>query len=304
LARTIGAGRQTMAINPDKLRKPARKLGKMIKTMRSQISPGYVHDLRTNIRRLEAILEGLQINSEPAVGRLRDEMDRLRKHAGKVRDMDVLIGYAASLHQNGEEECEVQLLERLGVKRQRRAKRLDVLVRKRRKPLLRKLDRTSKSIDDALAATDGTSLNGETSSVVAGAALTLLTGLTKPSRLNRTNLHPYRLKVKELRNLLKLSDDESRDRLVTELGELKDAIGAWHDWQELLMIGTKTLEHGRGCAQLARLRQTVELRYGEALKLANAFRKRNFALSTKRKSSRRTNILIRMPLSSVANVAA
>lgn len=49
--------------------------------------------------------------------------------------------------------------------------------------------------------------------------------MARPIHLNRTNLHPCRLKVKELRNLLRLSDDSKQQEFVNVLGELKDAIG-------------------------------------------------------------------------------
>ena len=70
---------------------------------------------------------------------------------------------------------------------------------------------------------------------VSASALTLLTRLAKPARLGKTNLHSYRLEVKELRNLLQLAEEYDRQEFVRQLGEVKDAIGEWHDWEELVL---------------------------------------------------------------------
>jgi hypothetical protein len=42
--------------------------------------------------------------------------------------------------------------------------------------------------------------------------------------LNKPNLHPYRLKVKELRNVLQMADNADQQEFITRLGEVKDAI--------------------------------------------------------------------------------
>ena len=68
----------------------------------------------------------------------------------------------------------------------------------------------------------------------------LLSELYRPARLNKRNLHPYRLKIKELRYVMQLSEDNGSHEFVKKLGEAKDAIGEWHDWEELLAIAKKS----------------------------------------------------------------
>ena len=67
-------------------------------------------------------------------------------------------------------------------------------------------------------------------------AIKLSSQLKSPPRLSRSTLHPYRLKVKELRDVLQLSDRTADKDFLKELGEVKDAIGEWHDWEELTSI--------------------------------------------------------------------
>jgi CHAD domain-containing protein len=65
-------------------------------------------------------------------------------------------------------------------------------------------------------------------SIIANAAASAVrfsSQLALPGRLTRKNLHPYRLKVKELRNILRRADGPSRPRFVDDLRKVKDAIG-------------------------------------------------------------------------------
>ena len=68
---------------------------------------------------------------------------RLRKRAGKVRDLDVLIGYVAGLKISGEEDCRVQLLEYLGSEHDRRSQQLRSVAVKHGESLCGRLKRTS-----------------------------------------------------------------------------------------------------------------------------------------------------------------
>lgn len=58
-----------------------------------------------------------------------------------------------------------------------------------------------------------------------------------PDRIDGRTLHPYRLKVKELRYALQLAASHE-ELLIEALGEVKDSIGEWPDWCELEAIAT------------------------------------------------------------------
>jgi CHAD domain-containing protein len=65
--------------------------------------------------RIEATLQSLSLDSGKSCRRILKELSRLRKRAGKVRDMDVLTDYLlGASHHEKEKECSVQLLEHLG----------------------------------------------------------------------------------------------------------------------------------------------------------------------------------------------
>jgi CHAD domain-containing protein len=193
--------------------------------------------------------------------------------------MDVLTGFAATLRDDGEQDCKVQLLEHLGAKRRKGARKLHGVVANNSNGLRRELKRLSKDLDRTLRQ-DG-SKRGDpkaASAQAAAAALRLESELADTSRLGRQNLHPYRLKVKELRNVLRLAKDPGDKEFVDTLGEVKDAIGEWHDWQELAAIAQKVLGHGPGCNLIRQLKQTTEKKYESALQSAEQMRKQYLAV--------------------------
>jgi hypothetical protein len=61
---------------------------------------------------------------------------------------------------------------------------------------------------------------------------------------------------------------------VDDLGKVKDSIGEWHDWEELVSISQKVLDHGNGCDLLAELKRMAARKYDHALALAQALRKK------------------------------
>jgi hypothetical protein len=83
--------------------------------------------------------------------------------------------------------------------------------------------------------------------------------------LNRGNLHEFRLKVRQLLDVLQMSDDANHVRFVESLGKVKDAIGEWHDWEELIAIAARILHHGPSCSLLHEFRVVSSRKYECAL---------------------------------------
>jgi CHAD domain-containing protein len=193
-----------MALDGDQLDKPIRNLRKVLKKMPDDPAPKQVHDLRTNSRRIEAMLQARDPNQNER--KILKRVSRLRKSAGKVRDMDVLTAYAAELTPpETEVDCSVRLLEHLGARRRKKARKLSKAVHQGAADLRKRLKRSSNQIQKSISASGAA--NSSTSSHIASTAVRLLSELERPSTLNRSNLHPYRLQVKELQNLLRLADN-------------------------------------------------------------------------------------------------
>jgi len=124
-----------MSLHPAKLQKPLRKLRKMLNKIPRKPAPEQVHDLRTLMRRIEAMFRALMIESKRTQKRLLKALKPVRKKTGKVRDMDVLTGFASKLRPDGDEECLVELLEYLGAERYKQARKLHREVQWNRKAI-------------------------------------------------------------------------------------------------------------------------------------------------------------------------
>jgi CHAD domain-containing protein len=219
-------------------------------------------------------------------------LGRFRKRAGKVRDMDVLTNYASMVHVHGEEECAVQLLERIGAARRKQANKLRAEVQKAGPAVRGDLKRTPAVLAKRIPR-NGRAQRESPAVNAAANALKLAVELADPQRLSRDNLHPYRLKVKELRNVLQMAAGDF-PKFVDELGQVKDAIGEWHDREELVSLAEKTLEHGNGCGLLVELKRIASRKYERALVLTEAFRTK-YLLHTRPLQKRTAAVSPRVP---------
>src|SRR5258707_2708175 len=151
-----------MALDANRAEKPVRKLRKLLKKMPSVPGADEVHDFRTSSRRIEATLQSLSLNSGNKCRRTLKELSRLRKRAGKVRDMDVLIDSLLGLsHLEKEKECSVQLLEHLGAQRQRYAKKSDSAREQSASELNKRLKQISRRMVKVLPSNGKKNPNGD-----------------------------------------------------------------------------------------------------------------------------------------------
>lgn len=272
-----------MALDTNQVEKPIRKLRKLLKKMPADPTPKQVHDLRTNSRKFEAILQAAEPDGNGR--KILKQISYVRRRAGKVRDMDVLTRYAAELPiKETEEDCSVRLLEHLGSVREKKTKKLSKAAHKSAPELRKRLKRISPQLQKRVGGTDST--GDETPSHITSAALQLISELEQPSSLNKSNLHPYRLKVKELQNLLRLGQNGRHQEFAETLGEVKDAIGEWHDWVELHSIAQKTLDHPQ-CDLIRELKKRSDQRFERALALAEHLRKKYLGASARLQRGKR-----------------
>jgi len=94
----------TVALDHTRLLKPLKKLRRLLNTLDSDSAPEHIHDLRTSARRIEAAFNALDLDDAGTPRSVIKELGRPRKRAGKVRDMDVLTEFAATINPKGEAE--------------------------------------------------------------------------------------------------------------------------------------------------------------------------------------------------------
>jgi CHAD domain-containing protein len=277
-----------MSFDIERIHKAADKVVKFLKKNSKRPGSEAVHDLRISARSLETTFSTLGLDSKKSVARLLRALGDVRQRAGKVRDMDVLTANVLVLKREGEQDCLVQLLEHLGAERKKYTRKLRRQIEEAGRPLRLGLQQTARRLKKMLEQAESKPANSDAAPTAMAKTIQLATELQRPARLGRNNLHPYRLKVKELRNVLRLSDRADDQEFVQQLGMVKDAIGDWHDWEELLAIATKTLDHGSSCTVIKELKSVATSKYDHALALTNDLRAKYLInLGPKQKRRRR-----------------
>jgi CHAD domain-containing protein len=255
-------------LQPDQVEKPFRKLRKQLKAVSSNPRPADVHSLRTHARGLEATVAATALDRDKESRRLLKLITPVRKAAGKVRDMDVLIGDTLTLADSHSTESMVRLVEHLARMRVKHARRLYDLVEQRRTELRKRLKQSSKMLKKAVRKDRGDRRGGAAPQI-------RITELVHWPDLHAGNLHTFRIRIKKLRYMLELSD-QADQTVIERLGTVKDAIGEWHDWLELLKIATKVLDAEVDGGNLKRLETIVNERLETAMAAANQVRERYF----------------------------
>jgi CHAD domain-containing protein len=263
-----------MALDSKSLVRPFRKLRRALKDFSDVPIPEDVHALRTQARRVEAAVQALQLERKAVGSNLLKSMKPIRKAAGDVRDMDVLVGFASSLEHGAEDQDTVQLLEYLGSRRTKAAARLHKIVASRRQEMRKYLNQCLRLIEDEISPSKKALSEGHQLSINAMAvSLQLETELADWPKLTTENIHPFRLKVKELRYILQLAEGEN-SKFSEALGEVKDQIGVWHDWTELATIANKVLNQGHVSPLSRQTQERAKAEFVKALEAANAMRTR------------------------------
>lgn len=273
----------------ERAEKALRQMRELLKSLPDDPAPDEVHTLRTRARRIEAVAAALEPVDGKAAKQLVKALKPVRKAAGGVRDMDVLTADLRGIPQDRMNGAQVRLLEHLGSMRRQNADALMDAVGRQRKAALRQLKKFVRAVESvangekpprvevlqALASKDG---NGSLAS-------DLIEELSRWPRLNAENIHPFRLKVKELRYVLQLFPDADQ-QFIAALGKVKDEIGDWHDWQQLGEIAHKVLDGETDKLLLETIRSAEKRKFSRALTSAQSLRRRHLhATGNHRKAS-------------------
>lgn len=256
-----------MEVLADKLQIPLRKFRKSLKRMTDDASVEGVHTLRTRARKVEAISSALMQDHKGKTRSLLKAVKPVRKAAGQVRDMDVLIANVLSLAEDSSDDSHVRLVEHLGSVRFKGARRLSGLIDSQGKSTSRSLKQFAKKAGKWLERQDVASTGALTASVA------LATELSRWPRFTAKNIHPFRIKVKQLRYMLQLAPNPE-PAFMEALDQVKSAVGEWHDWNELSAIAAKVLDAKTDHALLAEIREQTHEKLSGALAVANALRQK------------------------------
>ncbi len=245
-----------MPIDLKRSRLAFQKLGREVSKLTRKSAPESVHKFRTNSRRVEAVLSEVVPELTRNEKKLLKLLSRLRKKAGRVRDLDVEISSLRSLKIPGGNGHKAQFVDALVQERSKRERKLAKAfdsqtagkVQKRLKRAIGDIDLPKNT--DPLSLTLGKLAN------------------LSPDHMPLTEktLHQYRIIGKRARYIAELADEESEaKRIVDQLKHMQDVIGDWHDWLKLTQRAEKLFGGVRDSALVAMLRNVTQAKFRQSV---------------------------------------
>jgi len=227
------------------------RMNRQITRVTKDRTPGNVHRLRTNSRRVEVLVAELSPESGNK-RKLLKRLSKLRGKAGKVRDLDVQIAFLKELKVPDRQNHRAQLFDALIKDQERRSKRLAKSFDGEELRKLRKRLRKAEA---------ETNLTGVDPLKLAFARL------PKPGQVTLTEkvLHACRISAKHARYLAELdAESPSAKRFVEELKKAQDDIGHWHDVLKLTERGEKLFGGVRQSSLVSALQNITRARFRRA----------------------------------------
>lgn len=189
--------------------------------------PKAVHFFRTSCRRLEAYAGLTKGEGGRSLRKLSRRLDRARRLAGRVRDLDVQIELLRELEAEREREDRRVLLADMEEARARAARKLGKELDEKTVTGLRERITRARRTERTLRATPA-----ETRARAWEQAVEALTALPDDfPKVKARDLHELRLACKAIRYTAEQALPRAEARaLIERMKQVQDAIGLWHDW--------------------------------------------------------------------------
>jgi CHAD domain-containing protein len=215
-----------------------------------------VHRFRTGTRRLQILLDELSPKLDRSEKKLLKLLGKIRKRAGKVRDLDVQSAALRNLKVPREPRRKTQLVNQLIELRGQQEKKLRKAVDASTvREIHKRLKRAAKRFDpkaspDPLA--------------VARAMLKPLDRAAEP--LTESVLHQYRILSKRARYAAEFAIPSAEtEKFIADIKRLQDALGDWHDWLTLTQTASQNLGDVRESPLVAELHNVTGAKYRQAV---------------------------------------
>jgi CHAD domain-containing protein len=253
-----------------------------------EVAPKSVHRLRTSIRRIESLVSYSHPDLDKKLERSLEKMADMRKQAGKVRDLDVQVGLLGALANGSTVRDRETLSELLWKKRDRQAKRLASFLRKLQESKF--FARMNRIAEKAGAKPDEANRPLAPLEEARAQLVAMASDFSSRQTFKLTRLHDARICLKRIRYLAELAEASAEQKeFIGELKAVQDAIGDWHDWQELSGTAEKRFSDRVNCALLREVRALLGARHSAATSAINKLLAMASGLSRKRPRSARSD---------------
>ena len=252
-----------MPIAPKRSRVVFQKLEQDLIKLSSKPRAESVHRFRTGTRRLQILLGELSPKLDRSQKQLLKVLGRIRKRAGKVRDLDVQLTALRSLKIPREPRRKTQMVNHLIELRSQQEKKMrkevdDGTVREIRK----RLKRASKNFKPEAS----------------GDPLAVARGMLEA--INRTDapvtealLHQYRIISKRARYAAEFAEQSTEAaQFIAGVKRIQDALGDWHDWLTLTQSASEHLGEVRESSLVAELHNVTGAKFRHAVAVLSQMR--------------------------------
>jgi CHAD domain-containing protein len=246
-----------MPVDEARSRAVFQKLSRQLSKLTNKPAASNVHKFRTYSRRVEALVEALVAIPKRKDKRLLKMLARLRKKAGRVRDLDVHIAALRSLKLPQEAGRKSQLLRVLADERSAREKKLEKAFDQEQVSELRKrLKRCAVKVE----------LPDSTAELLEQAMRPVLQLGANQAPLTEKRVHQYRIAGKRARYLAEIAgNDPQAKQLVEQLKRMQDVIGDWHDWLKLTERAEDVFDGAQSSVLISALRNITRAKYRQSL---------------------------------------
>jgi CHAD domain-containing protein len=252
-----------MPIAPKRSRIVFQKLEQDLVKLCSKPRAENVHRFRTGTRRLQILLGELSPKLDRSQKKLLKMLAKIRKRAGKVRDLDVQLAALRTLKMPREPRRKTQLVNHLIELRGRQEKKLCKAVDEDSVREIRKrLKRASKN------------LKPEASRDPLAVAREMLERINREGApVTEALLHQYRILSKRARYAAEFAEPSAEAaQFIAALKRLQDVLGDWHDWLTLTQTAGEHLGEVRESSLVAELHNVTGAKFRHAVAVLSEIR--------------------------------
>jgi CHAD domain-containing protein len=254
-------------VRPSQTPNYLRKLRRLLREVSTEPLPERVHQLRTTIRRAETFLSSQDLPEKHDVSKLVQQLAKLRRRAGRVRDIDVQVAALRTVNIGQQEDAKARVLDELEEQRSRKQKKLLAGIEDKFSPRMRQRLRKVESV--VVSTGDARSAAGKKARPTPRRLWRSLRDLIRLTRETQPftprTLHQFRVQCKKTRYLAELLPGSAA--LLEQLKTIQDAIGDWHDWLTLTQSAAKIIRPTES-ALLAHLENVTQAKFQEAIRIS------------------------------------
>jgi CHAD domain-containing protein len=245
-----------MAIASERVKLVFRKTERDLIRLVKGHDPEAVHSFRTSTRRLQILIEELASSGDRNDKKLLKMLNRIRRRAGKVRDLDAQLTAFRGFKIPLEPRRRTQLTQRMIELRAKHESKLAKLLKKSEiRDILKRLRRSARAVN----------LGGAHDPLQV--ARQMLKSVDHPTgKIREDALHRYRIAVKRARYVAEFAPKSVESaELTAQMKKLQDALGTWHDWLLLTHTAIEQLGEINQSPLVAAMQNVTRSKFRDAI---------------------------------------